>query len=233
MDGRVCHLLWTTTPAKPEGPLRQVITLQLVTLPRRFLVCGTAPAMIGRCHEQVSPEISMRKVQLAAVIAAFAISAPAMAQGRGRGNGGVPPGQRPPAGMCRIWIDGVPPGHQPAPTDCATAAARVPPNARIIYGDQVSVNPRDPRRDVYDQSGRVYDPRRSDRNGQVVYDPRRVDPNGQVVYDPRRVDENGRVTTRSDRDDDRVRESRRDAKHRSAKHKHRGDHDDQGDHDRN
>ena len=135
----------------------------------------------------------MRKVQLAAVIAACAISAPLMAQGRGRGNGGVPPGQRPPAGMCRIWINGVPPGHQPAPTDCATAAARVPPNGRIIYGDRTSVNQRDPRRDVYDQNGRVYDPRRVDPNGQVIYDPRRVDPTGQVIYDPRRVDPNGQV----------------------------------------
>jgi hypothetical protein len=201
--------------------------------------------MIGTHHEQVSPEEPMRKFQLAAVIAAFAISAPAMAQGRGRGNGGVPPGQRPPAGMCRIWIDGVPPGHQPAPTDCATAAARVPPNARIIYGDQTSAYPRDPRRDVYDQSGRVYDPRRVDPsgtvvydprrvdpNGTVVYDPRRVDPNGRVIYDPRRVDQNGRVITSSERDDDRVTESRHHSKYKAKKHKSHGDNDDQGDDDR-
>ena len=188
----------------------------------------------------------MRKIQLAAVIATFAISAPAMAQGRVRGNQGVPPGQRPPAGMCRIWIDGVPPGHQPAPTDCATAAARVPPNARIIYGDQSSVIPRDPRRDIYDQTGGVYDPRRADPNGQVVYDPRRADPNGQIVYDPRRVDpngqpvydprradESGRVITRSQRENDRVAESRRDAKHKSTKHKHHGDDNDQDNEDRN
>lgn len=48
----------------------------------------------------------------------------------------VPPGHRPPPGMCRIWIDGVPPGRQPRPTDCATARARAPHNARIIYGDR-------------------------------------------------------------------------------------------------
>jgi hypothetical protein len=48
----------------------------------------------------------------------------------------VPPGQRPPAGMCRIWIDGVPPGRQPPVMDCATARARAPFNSRIIYGDQ-------------------------------------------------------------------------------------------------
>src|SRR6266542_2979095 len=57
------------------------------------------------------------------------------AQGRGRNTNGVPPGQRPPAGMCRIWIDGVPPGHQPAPTDCVTARLNVPANGRVIYGD--------------------------------------------------------------------------------------------------
>jgi hypothetical protein len=52
----------------------------------------------------------------------------------------VPPGQRPPAGMCRVWIDGVPPGHQPAVTDCATAQVQAAQtaNARVIYGDQES-----------------------------------------------------------------------------------------------
>jgi len=48
----------------------------------------------------------------------------------------VPPGQMPPAGMCRIWIDGVPPGQQAAPTDCQTAVATKPANARVIWGDQ-------------------------------------------------------------------------------------------------
>lgn len=50
----------------------------------------------------------------------------------------IPPGQRPPAGMCRIWIDGVPPGQQPAPTDCQTAVANKPANARVIWGDQTA-----------------------------------------------------------------------------------------------
>ena len=48
----------------------------------------------------------------------------------------IPPGQLPPAGMCRIWIDGVPPGQQPAPTDCQTAVATKPANARVIWGDE-------------------------------------------------------------------------------------------------
>ena len=62
-------------------------------------------------------------------------AAPLVAQGRGRNADGVPPGARPPAGMCRIWIDGVPPGQQPAPTDCATALRNRPANARVLFGD--------------------------------------------------------------------------------------------------
>ena len=50
----------------------------------------------------------------------------------------VPPGQLPPDGMCRIWIDGVPPGQQPAPTDCQTAVATKPANARVIWGDDTA-----------------------------------------------------------------------------------------------
>ncbi|MDQ2930725.1 MAG: hypothetical protein M3Y05_07940 [Gemmatimonadota bacterium] len=48
---------------------------------------------------------------------------------------GVPESHRPPAGMCRIWIDGVPPTHQPAPTDCATAIRKRPMNARVVFGN--------------------------------------------------------------------------------------------------
>src|SRR5687768_2434089 len=64
----------------------------------------------------------------------------AYAQGNGGGGrnvDGVPPGHRPPAGMCRVWIDGVPPGRQSGTTDCATARARasVTANSRVIYGD--------------------------------------------------------------------------------------------------
>ncbi|MBA2707470.1 MAG: hypothetical protein H0U59_06680 [Gemmatimonadaceae bacterium] len=49
----------------------------------------------------------------------------------------VPPAYRPPAGMCRIWIDGVPPGQQPAPTDCVTAVRNRPVNGYVIFGDDV------------------------------------------------------------------------------------------------
>ena len=121
----------------------------------------------------------MRTSSVILTIAVLAAAAgPAGAQGRGRGKEkqGVPPGQRPPAGMCRIWIDGVPPGHQPAPTDCRTAVRNQPPNSRIIWGD--NTDPRD--RNVYANDQR--DRRDRDRGG--VY---RRDSNGDV-YDPSCVD---------------------------------------------
>ena len=64
-----------------------------------------------------------------------AVAAPLSAQGQGTKAGKIPPGQRPPAGMCRIWLDGVAPGQQPAPTDCATAVRNRPANGRVIFGD--------------------------------------------------------------------------------------------------
>jgi hypothetical protein len=56
------------------------------------------------------------------------------------GTSGVPDGFKPPAGMCRIWIDGVPADRQPAPTDCATAVRRRPANAHVVFGDQPSAS---------------------------------------------------------------------------------------------
>jgi hypothetical protein len=63
---------------------------------------------------------------------AVAFAAPALAQERPPA---VPVEYRPPAGMCRIWIDAVPPGQQPAPTDCPTAVKNRPAKARVIFGD--------------------------------------------------------------------------------------------------
>ncbi|HUR88857.1 MAG TPA: hypothetical protein VMZ74_07220 [Ramlibacter sp.] len=61
------------------------------------------------------------------------------AQGNGRNgrNQGVPPGQMPPAGMCRVWYDNLPPGRQPRATSCdqAERLASRNRNARVIYGD--------------------------------------------------------------------------------------------------
>lgn len=76
-----------------------------------------------------------RTPTICAMLLLTATAATAGAQGRGR-PGGVPPGHRPPAGSCRVWVDGVPPGQQPAPTDCETARRTLPQNASIIYGDE-------------------------------------------------------------------------------------------------
>ena len=48
-----------------------------------------------------------------AVLGAAAGTASAQGRGRNKNNDNVPPGHRPPAGMCRIWINGVPAERQP------------------------------------------------------------------------------------------------------------------------
>ena len=50
----------------------------------------------------------------------------------------LPPGQRPPPGLCRIWLQNVPANQQPAPTDCATAVRNRPEGARIIFPEERS-----------------------------------------------------------------------------------------------
>ena len=76
-------------------------------------------------------------ITMAGLLAASAAAAvPTDAQGRGRRPDDVPAGHRPPAGMCRIWLDGVPPGQQPAPTDCTSALRNRPSNGRVIFGDE-------------------------------------------------------------------------------------------------
>ena len=70
-------------------------------------------------------------------LALFAGSAEAQGRGRRANSQGIPPGQMPRAGECRVWYDGVPPGRQPRATSCREAeriAAR-DRNARVIYGD--------------------------------------------------------------------------------------------------
>lgn len=75
----------------------------------------------------------MKKIALTLIAAGAVFATEASAQVMVRASS-VPPGQRPPAGMCRVWIEGVPPGRQPAVTDCATARATAPLNSRIIFG---------------------------------------------------------------------------------------------------
>jgi hypothetical protein len=64
------------------------------------------------------------------------MSLPLAAQGRRAGSQGVPPGQLPPAGQCRVWYEGRPPGQQPRATTCddAERVASRSRNARVIYG---------------------------------------------------------------------------------------------------
>lgn len=68
------------------------------------------------------------------------IAGSAFAQGNGRNSGrnqGIPPGQMPPAGQCRVWYEGRPPGQQPRATNCDNAerVASRDRNARVIYGN--------------------------------------------------------------------------------------------------
>jgi hypothetical protein len=109
-----------------------------------------------------------RTLLLAASILAVSATS-AAAQGNGRNTNGVPPGQRPPAGMCRVWINGVPPGHQPAVTDCTTAQLNVPLNGRIIYGNG-----------VLPTAGNIFTRSRELSDGSWVLDRYRLGANGQT-----------------------------------------------------
>jgi hypothetical protein len=77
----------------------------------------------------------MNSIRIGLVAAALMVGASAADGQRAVAAGDVPPGQRPPRGMCRVWIDGVSPGRQPRPTSCANAVATAPANSRVIYGD--------------------------------------------------------------------------------------------------
>ncbi len=47
----------------------------------------------------------------------------------------VPVADRPPPGMCRVWLANVPPNQQPAPTSCPAAVRNRPANGRVLFGD--------------------------------------------------------------------------------------------------
>lgn len=74
---------------------------------------------------------------IVATAGSLAIAAPLHAQRADTTRNKVPENQRPPAGMCRIWLDNVPAGQQPAPTDCATAIRHRPPNGHVVFGEPV------------------------------------------------------------------------------------------------
>jgi hypothetical protein len=79
------------------------------------------------------------KLFIALAIGLAALASPSAAAAQAGGGGGqgkeIPVAERPPAGMCRIWLDGVPAAQQPAPTDCATAVRNRPAKGRVIFGD--------------------------------------------------------------------------------------------------
>jgi len=149
------------------------------------------------------------------IAALVALAGPLAAQGKGKHandrDDKVPPGQRPPAGMCRIWIDGVPPGQQPAPTDCATAQRNVPSNGRVLYGGGVGQgqsrgkSQRRDRDDRYDDRRDRRDDRRDDRRGDRRDDRRdrrddRRDGDRDHDRDHDRRDDDRRDRDRRDRD---------------------------------
>ena len=84
----------------------------------------------------------MRKLGVMFILGALAAT-PAAAQGP-RGSQGIPPGQLPPAGMCRVWYDDLPPGRQPRAINCndAERVASRDRHARVIYGDTYNRNDR-------------------------------------------------------------------------------------------
>lgn len=46
---------------------------------------------------------------------------------------GIPEGQLPPPGECRLWFPERPAGQQPAPQDCADAEVDAPPGSWVLY----------------------------------------------------------------------------------------------------
>jgi hypothetical protein len=74
-------------------------------------------------------------VALAFCLVAFASPLAAQAKTRASSNADIPKAERPPAGMCRIWLDDVPAAQQPAATDCPTAVRNRPAKGRVIFGD--------------------------------------------------------------------------------------------------
>jgi hypothetical protein len=117
----------------------------------------------------------MRTIML--VIATLTLAAPLGAQGRGRNTNGVPPGFRPPSGLCRVWIDGVPPGHQPGVTSCGAALATVPSNGRVIFGDQLTAS-RYTHRQISVRAGTIITRRLYNDDGDFVLQRLRGNANG-------------------------------------------------------
>jgi hypothetical protein len=74
------------------------------------------------------------KLSAALIIGLVAFASPRALDAQARPKE-IPASSRPPAGMCRIWLDGVPAAQQPAPTACASAVRNRPAKGRVIFGD--------------------------------------------------------------------------------------------------
>lgn len=124
------------------------------------------------------------------------LAGPALAQGR-RDSQGIPPGQMPRPGECRVWYDGRPPGQQPRSMNCRDAeriAAR-DPGARVIYGSGTAIPrqyPRYPESQYpgggvnYPNGRQVYRDVAFDNGYQDGYDKGRDDAQDNNRYDPAR-----------------------------------------------
>ncbi|HET7631471.1 MAG TPA: hypothetical protein VFK16_04060 [Gemmatimonadaceae bacterium] len=77
----------------------------------------------------------MKPIFLVAVACGLGLATSAAAQRPQSAARLIPVALRPPAGMCRIWLEGVPASRQPAPTDCASALRNRPPRSQVIFGD--------------------------------------------------------------------------------------------------
>lgn len=109
-----------------------MIHLELVTW-------SAVPTVVPEMHTvatSLTRKSQMQRLSLiVGLVAVAAVTSTAEAQRRDHGDD-IPPGHRPPPGMCRLWIDGLAPGLQPKPTDCDTAERQAGENTRIIYGDR-------------------------------------------------------------------------------------------------
>jgi hypothetical protein len=62
--------------------------------------------------------------------------APAPASSRGPSTAAtlkIPPGQLPPPGQCRVWVEGLPPGKQPKARSCTGIEDSAPPSSVVVY----------------------------------------------------------------------------------------------------
>lgn len=171
----------------------------------------------------------MKKIAITLIAAGAVFATEASAQVMVRASS-VPPGQRPPAGMCRVWINGVPAGRQPAVTDCVTARATAPLNSRIIYGNDAPFPGRATGRfrdgdceferrpssigDIIfgrrvSNTGRTRDCRVEGRRDSGVWYPVGRDRDGNVIYERRTRTRDGRIVverarSRNGRDFERI-----------------------------